>query len=103
MTSAMFDWYVPKICRNLDEFEAGEILTYIRENNSIAVKTLITEDLIGKLVKLLTQNFSTRWQSKECQLICDFFSTPSRGAVKEYHRTSARFLITKFLGLNMYY
>ena len=49
MTSTIFDWYTPKICRNLDEFEAGEILTYIRENNSIAVKTLITENLIGKL------------------------------------------------------
>ena len=48
MSSTVFDWYIPKCPQALgnDEFESGKILTYIRENNSIAVKTLITEDLI---------------------------------------------------------
>ena len=51
MSSTVFNWYIPKISypRYLsqnDEFNSGKILTYIREDNSIAVKTLITEDLI---------------------------------------------------------
>jgi len=46
MSPTVFDWYIPKISQDLNEFEAGKILSYIRENNSTAVKTLIIEDLI---------------------------------------------------------